>query len=69
MPFGQVAGVALKKASKKLRDKLKKKATGNPKGTGSALGIVGSASKAGMQSKQGKRPKRRINNLRRPTRK
>ena len=58
MPLGQVAGVALKKATKKLRDKLKKKAKGKPKGTGSALGIVGSASKAGMQSKQGKRVRR-----------
>ena len=58
MPIGQVAGVALKKATKKLRDKLKKKATGKPKGTGDALGIVGSASKAGMQSKQGKRVRR-----------
>ena len=59
MPIGQVVGVAMTKAAKKMRDKLKKKATGKPKGTGNALGIVGSASKAGMQSKQGKRPKRK----------
>ena len=39
-----------------MRDKSKKKTTGKPKGTGSALGIVGSASKAGMQGKQGKGP-------------
>ena len=58
MPIGQIAYVGVKKATKKLRDKLKKKATGKPKGTGSALGIVGSASKAGMQSKQGKRVRR-----------
>ena len=54
MPIAQIAGVALTKATKKMRDKLKKKTTGKPKGTGSALGIVGSASKAGMQGKQGR---------------
>ena len=53
MPLGQIATVAMKKATEKMRDKLKKKATGKPKGTSSALGIVGSASKAGMQGKQG----------------
>ena len=42
---------------KNLIDKAKKD-KGKPKGTGSALGIVGSASKAGMQSKQGRRIRR-----------
>lgn len=53
MPLGQIATVAMKKAAKEMRDKLKKKITGKPKGRSSALGIVGSASKAGMQGKQG----------------
>ena len=53
MPLGQIATVAMKKAAKKMRDKLNKKITGKPKGRGSALGIVGSASKARMQGKQG----------------
>ena len=57
MPLGQIAGVALKKATKNLRNKLKKKATGKPKGRSPSM-ILGSSSKAGMQSKQGKRTRR-----------
>jgi len=53
MPLQGLLYAGVKKTGKALRDKLKKKATGKPKGTGSALGIVGSASKAGMQGKQG----------------
>ena len=56
---GTPVGIAQQgpKKLKNLIDKAKKD-KGKPKGTGSALGIVGSASKAGMQSKQGRRIRR-----------
>ena len=56
MLMGTPAGIA-RSAPKKIQNLIKKtmkekKITGKPKGTGSALGVVGSASKAGMQKKQ-----------------
>jgi len=52
MPLGQIATVAMKKATEKMRDNLKKKATGKPKGRSPSI-VLGSSSKAGMQGKQG----------------
>ena len=55
MPLQGLLYAGVKKAGDALRNK-RKKVKGKPKGTGNALGIVGSASKAGMQSKQGTGP-------------
>jgi len=61
MLMGPTAGIA-KNAPKKLQNLIKKtmkekKITGKPKGKTPSM-ILGSASKAGMQAKQGKRVRR-----------
>jgi len=58
MPLVQIATAAMKKAA----NKMKKKTTGKPKGRSPSM-VLGSSSKAGMQSKQGKRPKRGIDKI------